>query len=283
MTPMTPVISLLTDFGVRSGYVGMMRGVIHSLCPDARVIDLTHAVAPQAIREGAFLLQNAAPYFPPGAIHVAVVDPGVGTDRRPVCLELPGGGHFVGPDNGIFTAVMAAHPDAQARFIANPAFSVRRLGKEISRTFHGRDVFAPTAALLACGASFAAIGPVVAAATLVRLPDFWPAWEVVDPGQNRLRGEVVHIDSFGNLITNIRRDRFADAAVEQLAAVQVTTPFHACTGLHATYGDQPPGSLIALFGSFDTLEIARVNDRADRAAQGQTVPLGLPVEVRLWR
>jgi S-adenosylmethionine hydrolase len=280
---MPPTITLLTDFGERGGYVGMLHGVIQTLCPGATVIDLTHAVTPQAIREGAFLLHNAYPYFPSGTIHVAVVDPGVGTDRRPLCLDVPGIGYFVGPDNGLFTAILADHPNAEARVIANPEFSIRRLGKEISRTFHGRDLFAPVAALLASGESFAAVGPAIPAADLVRLHDFWPDWESVDPGQDRLVGAVVHIDSFGNLITNLRRDRFAAATPAQLAEAWVTTPFHTCTGLSATYGDHPLGSVIALFGSFDTLEIARVNDRADRGPQGQALPLGLPVEVKLWR
>ncbi len=283
MTTMTPVITLLTDFGERGGYVGMLHGVIHTLCPGATVIDLSHAVTPQAIREGAFLLHNAYPYFPPGTIHVAVVDPGVGTNRRALCLAVPEVGYFIGPDNGLFTAILAAYPDAEARAITNPAFSSGRLGKAISRTFHGRDIFAPTAALLACGEPFAAVGPPVDSAELVRLPDFWPAWESVDPGQDRLRGEVVHIDSFGNLITNLRREHFADATPAQLAEAWVTTPFHTCTGLNVTYGDHPADSLIALFGSFNTLEIARVNGRADRGPQGQQLPLGLAVEVRLWR
>jgi S-adenosylmethionine hydrolase len=279
---MPPPITLLTDFGERGGYVGMLHGVIQALCPGTIVIDLTHAVAPQAIREGAFLLHNAYPYFPPGAVHVAVVDPGVGTDRRPICLNIPSVGHFIGPDNGLFTAILDAHPDAEARVIANPEFSIRRLGKEVSRTFHGRDIFAPTAALLARGESFASVGPAVAASELARLPDFWPDWEPIDPGQDRLLGAVVHIDSFGNLITNLRRERFASATPEQLAEAWVTTPFHTCTGLGTTYGDHAPGSLIALFGSFNTLEIARVNGRADRGPQDQALPLGLPVEVKLW-
>ncbi len=279
---MPPTITLLTDFGERGGYVGMLHGVIQTLCPGATVIDLTHAVAPQAIREGAFLLHNAYLYFPPGAIHVVVVDPGVGTERRPLCLNIPSVGHFIGPDNGLFTAILDAHPDAEARIIANPEFSIRRLGKEISRTFHGRDIFAPTAALLARGEPFAAVGPAITASELTRLPNFWPDWEPVDPGQGRLLGAVVHIDSFGNLITNLRRERFASATPEQLAEAWVTTPFHTCTGLSTTYGDHAPGSLIALFGSFNTLEIARVNGRADRGPQDQALPLGLPVEVKLW-
>ncbi|MFN8514207.1 MAG: SAM-dependent chlorinase/fluorinase [Chloroflexia bacterium] len=279
---MPPTITLLTDFGDRGGYVGMLHGVIQTLCPGATVIDLTHAVTPQAIREGAFLLHNAYSYFPPDTIHVAVVDPGVGTERRPICLAVPGIGQFIGPDNGLFTAILETHPDTEARVIANPEYSVQRLGKEISRTFHGRDIFAPTAALLARGEPFAAVGPPIATAALTRLPNFWPEWEPVDPGQERLLGAVVHIDSFGNLITNIRRERFAAAIPEQLAEAWVTTPFHTCTGLSTTYGDHPPDSLLALFGSFNTLEIARVNSRADRGPQGQALPLGLLVEVKMW-
>ena len=283
MSGPVPCIALLTDFGERGGYVGMMHGVLQRICPGARVIDLTHAVTPQAIREGAFLLQNAGPYFPAETIYVAVVDPGVGTERRAISLAVPGVGRFVGPDNGIFTAVLLAHPEAEAREIANHDFSIRRFGLEISNTFHGRDIFAPTAALLANGTPFASVGRAIDVAVLIRLPKFWPEWEWVDPGQDRIVGEVVHIDSFGNLITNIRRARFANASAEQLAAVWITTPFHTCTGLRQTYGDEPPGALIALFGSFGTLEIARVNGRANRGPQGQVVPLGMPVEVRLWR
>lgn len=278
-----PAITLLTDFGDRGGYVGLLHAVIQTLCPGARVLDLTHAVAPQAIREGAFLLHNALPYCPPGATHVAVVDPGVGTARRPLALDLPGVGRVIGPDNGLFTPLLAAHPDAEARLIANPDFTIARLGRATSATFHGRDLFAPAAALLARGEPFAAVGPALPLADLVRLPDFWPAWEAVDPGQDRLLGRVVHIDSFGNLITDLRRDRFAGASAAQLADLWVTTPVHACTGLAATYGERAPGDLIALFGSFDTLEIARVNGRADRGPQGESLPLGLPVEVKLWR
>lgn len=283
MSDTARVITLLTDFGERGGYVGMMRGVIASLCPGAVVIDLTHAVTPQAIREGAFLLQNAVPHFPAGAVHVAVVDPGVGTDRRPICLQVPGIGHFVGPDNGLCTAILAAHPEAEARQITSAAFTVSRLGRAISRTFHGRDIFAPAAALLARGEPFAAIGPVVPPADLTLLPDFWPTWERIDPGQQHMVGEVVHIDSFGNLITNLRRDRFAEATAEDLSDLWVTTPYHTCTGLTAAYGDRSPGDTIALFGSFDTLEIARVNGRADLGPQGQPVTLGLMVDVKLWR
>lgn len=276
-----PCIALLTDFGDRGGYVGMLHGVIGRLCPQARVIDLTHTVTPQAVAEGAFLLHNALPYFPPDTKFVAVVDPGVGTARRPLCLAVPGVGHLIGPDNGLFSAVLAAHPTTEARIIANPDFSTRRFGQGISRTFHGRDIFAPTAALLASGEPFAAVGPGIATADLVRLPHFWPTWRLVDQGHDQVSGEVLHIDTFGNLITNIRRDTFSDD-IETHPDIFIRSPLGTITGFQTTYGNQPPGTLIALFGSFNTLEIARVNGRADRPPQGDPVGLGMWVEVANW-
>ena len=149
------VITLTTDFGARDGYVGAMKGVIYGLQPAALIVDVTHEVSPQRIREGAFLLHTAYPSFPPGTIHVAVVDPGVGTARRGICLDVPGVGRFVGPDNGLFSYVLDAHPARRAREIANPAY----LRHPVSSTFHGRDVFAPVAAHLSRGEPFEAVGP----------------------------------------------------------------------------------------------------------------------------
>ncbi len=276
-----PVITLLTDFGDRGGYPGIMKGVIYARHPAAAIVDLTHHVTPQAIREGAFLLHAAYRYFPPGTIHVAVVDPGVGTDRRAVCLDVPTVGRFLGPNNGIFSYILHAHPELTAREIANPAY----LRRPVSPTFHGRDIFAPAAAALAAGAPLEAIGPPLDPAGLVRLPALWPEWEE-DParaGGRRLRGEVVHIDSFGNLVTTIPQGRFATLPAAQLANARVRTSpaIHECRGIAATYGRSAPGTVIALFGNSGFLEIARVNGRADEYARGERVPLGLAVEVRL--
>jgi S-adenosylmethionine hydrolase len=281
-TPPSPApITLLTDFGERGIYVGALKGVIHALHPAARIIDLTHQVTPQAIREGAFLLHAACPYFPPGTVHVAVVDPGVGTARRAVALDVPGLGRFVGPDNGLFTPILAEHPDTEARAISNPEFTIARLGRPTSATFHGRDIFAPAAALLARGEPFTALGSPLDPAGLVRLPHFWASWDVGTSQSRTIHGEVIHIDSFGNLVTNIPRRLFATLTPAEIAAAVVTTTHHTCHGIGTTYGDHPPGTLIALFGSSDSLELARVNARADRDSHGESLTLGLAIEVRL--
>jgi S-adenosylmethionine hydrolase len=280
-----PIVTLTSDFGERGGYVGIMKGVIYARQPAAIVVDITHQVTPQAIREGAFLLQAAYRYFPPGTIHVAVVDPGVGTARRALCLDAPGVGRFVGPDNGLFSAILDAHPDLVAREIANPAW----LRRPVSPTFHGRDVFAPVAATLAGGAPIAAVGPLLDPAGLVRLDRLRPDWVEGPDGAPRLAGEVVHIDHFGTLVSNLAWERFAGLDPARLAGARIAVlvgtaaPVHTCAGIATTYGDGRPGDLLALFGGGGHLEIARVNGRADRLARGRRVPLGAAVEVSLGR
>jgi S-adenosylmethionine hydrolase len=276
--PHRPTITLLTDFGLAGIYVGALHGVILARCPDAAIIDLTHQVSPQAVREGAFLLAGAYPYCPPGSIHVAVVDPGVGTTRRALALRVPGTGVFIGPDNGLFTPILAAHPTVEARAIANPDFTLAGGGGAISATFHGRDIFAPAAARLAGGADFDAIGPPLAPDTLVRLPRFRAMWD--DTARRGVTGEIVHIDGFGNLVTNIPRQLFADIAPERLTGATVTGAGHTCRGLVATYGDAPTGSIVALFDSGGFLEFARVSGRADRDGAA-AIALGTAVTLRL--
>ncbi len=254
------LITLTTDFGERGGYVGVMKGVIYALQPAALIVDLTHQVGPQRVREGAFLLHTAYPQFPPGAIHVAVVDPGVGTARRGLCLDVPGIGRFVGPDNGLFAYVVDAHPELVAREIANVAW----LRQPVSRTFHGRDVFAPVAARLSRGEPIEEVGPVVAARELLTLDNLWPAWARRPDGARELVGEVVHVDRFGNLISSIPRGAFADLPPESLAAVEIAVAGYRVRGLAETYGQAAPGAVIALFGSSGFLEVARVNGRAAR-------------------
>jgi S-adenosylmethionine hydrolase len=182
-------ITLLTDFGTKDPYAGIMKGVIFSINPDVRIVDITHEVDPQDVREGAFLVEEYYRYFEKGTIHVAVVDPTVGSDRKPIVFSKDGY-YFIGPDNGLFTLL---YDDAVRIYSIE---NRRYMRKEISSTFHGRDVFAPAAVYLASGVQLSMFGSVVQEP--VRLSGFYPVIE-----ENVLKGEVVRFDRFGNAITNI--------------------------------------------------------------------------------
>jgi S-adenosylmethionine hydrolase len=182
-----PVITLLTDFGTTDHYVAAMKGVILGICPDAHVVDITHEISPYQILEAAFTLSQAWPYFPPGTIHLTVVDPGVGSSRRPLLAEA--GGHmFVAPDNGVLTLVrnLKTRELTAERFFRNP----------VSHTFHGRDIFAPVAAHLAIGVQPAEFG------NEVYDPVILPAGEPVETSPGVWTGTILHIDHFGNIVTN---------------------------------------------------------------------------------
>jgi len=241
-----PIVTLLTDFGGRDGYVGALKGVLLTRCPEAKLVDLAHEIPPGDVAAAAFALAAAAPYFPPGTVHLAVVDPGVGTARRGLALEL-GAQRFVGPDNGLFSIVLA---DAAA---AAPPTAMRASSLEnaalwrapVSPVFHGRDVFAPVAAHLAAGGRLEDVGPALAPDALVRLAASEPT-----ESDGALRGAVIHVDRFGNLLTNLRLP--ADAA---RAGARVEIDGHALPVVR-TYGDAPSGALVALVGSTGRLEIA---------------------------
>jgi S-adenosylmethionine hydrolase len=182
-------ITLITDFGLKGPYVGIMKGVILSIFPEVRIVDITHEVDPQDVREGAFLVEEYYRSFEKGTIHVAIVDPTVGSDRKPIVFS-KAGYFFIGPDNGLFTHILDD---------VTPVFAIenkRYMRKEISSTFHGRDIFAPATAYLASGVQLSMFG--IAVHDPVRLADIYP---VVD--KNVLTGEVVRFDRFGNAITNI--------------------------------------------------------------------------------
>jgi S-adenosylmethionine hydrolase len=254
------LITLLTDFGEKDPFVGIMKGVIYGLNPAAQVIDLTHQVSPQAVREGAFLLQNAYLYFPPNTVHVAVVDPGVGTTRKAICLYAPGTGYFVGPDNGLFSYILEKFPNATAREISNPRFH----RPAVSATFHGRDVFAPAAAHLTLGEDWQEIGPLLPRESLVRLPDLWPGWVEEGAGHRSISGEIVHVDHFGTLVTSIPALAFEGIGKDRLVTAKISiAESYKLRGLVRTYGEASKGDLVALFGSNGFLEIARVNGQAD--------------------
>jgi S-adenosyl-L-methionine hydrolase (adenosine-forming) len=247
-----PIIGLLTDFGQQDHYVGVMKAVIAGIAPDARLIDVSHAVPPQSILAGQRLLRASVPYFPAGSIFLAVVDPGVGSARRPMALR--SAGHtFVGPDNGLFTPWL---PGDQAVELAAPGYRLAHT----SATFHGRDVFAPATAHLAAGVPLDRLGPPLPEP--VRLESPTPA-----RGEDgTISGEVVYVDVFGNLITNIAG--VSGGAV--LIAGRELPP-------RRTYAEAAPGELLALTGSEGELEIA-VRDGSAAALLGAGA--GQPVA---WR
>lgn len=257
------IITLLTDFGLKDGYVGVMKGVIWGIAPQVQIADITHQIHPQNVREGALALGRVAPFFPPGAIHLAVVDPGVGTQRRPIAARL-GEQYFVGPDNGLCTALLeqARRSGAGEQFIHLDRSQYWLA--EISKVFHGRDIFSPVAAHLANGVPLAELGSLIQDARLLEFPQ--P--QRVGAGW---RGEIIQVDNFGNLSTNLTRQNLAGMSpvVVRIAGRQIR-------GLVNTFGDAQPGELAAMFGEADDLAISIVNGNA---AAALSVGIGEPVEV----
>ncbi len=187
-----PVITLSTDFGWDDPYVGVMKGVILGINPRAVLVDLTHGLSHRRLLEAGFKLAAAADYFPQGTVHLAVVDPGVGSARRPIAVQTKTH-YWVGPDNGIFTPILQAHPASKVLQLTNS----RSFLKPVSATFHGRDIFAPVAAQISRGLSLATLGRRITDPVLLSLPE--PFFQ-----KNALRGQVLYADRFGNLITNLR-------------------------------------------------------------------------------
>jgi len=249
------MITLTTDFGLKDPYAAEMKAVILGISPNAVIIDITHEVAKFNVRMGAYVLSSAAPYFPRGTIHVAVVDPGVGTQRRPILIQTKQG-FFVGPDNGIL--VMATENQGIKRIyeITNPKFMLSK----VSSTFHGRDVFAPAAAHLAGRVNPAEFGPEIHEITK-------PEFAKVTKRKNVLFGEVLHVDNFGNIITNVRETELARIRVKE--RVNVELPDHKLKlKFCRAYADAKPQEPLALIGSHSYLEIAM--NQGDAAAKFNT-------------
>ena len=270
-----PPIVLLTDFGLSDAYVGMMRGVIYGINPAAHVIDLTHGIGPQDVRHGAVVLADSSPYFPTGSTFVAVVDPGVGTDRAAILLETPDA-RFVAPDNGLLTLVCRrfdpSFGDAEAPCSAPipPGCRAWRLTNPdywrhpVSNTFHGRDVFAPVASHLSLSIAPDSLGDATPVINALALP-------IPTPDGSTLTGHVIFADSFGNLVTDITADLLARiGASPNDPDATVTIAGRTITGLSRTfhdpprtgYGDPPGDGLRALIGSHGRLEIAVVDGSA---------------------
>jgi len=240
-------ITFLTDFGLQDDFVGVCRGVIKRIAPDVSVLDITHGIPPQAVLQGAVVLANAVPYMPE-AVHLAVVDPDVGSDRRAVALRTRDGRAFVGPDNGLLTvAADAAGVDA-----AHELTETRYRLERVSRTFHARDVFAPAAAHLAAGVDIAALGPAVDPDTLVRLPI--PEPEV---GASQLQATVLAVDRFGNVQLNVRREHVAAVGLEPGDRVELGLELDAYYAVVAeTFADAGAGELILYEDSYGAYSIA---------------------------
>jgi S-adenosylmethionine hydrolase len=256
-----PVITLLTDFGHRDIYVGVMHGVILGIAPHARIVDLSHEVGPQAVAEASFLLDSAAPYFPWGTIHVAVVDPGVGSDRRILCARTTRA-TYLAPDNGLLARVLERDPPSRLISVENPAWFLPR----VSSTFHGRDKFAPVAAHLARGLDPRELGPEVHEIK----PLFMPRPRELAP--DRLQGEVIHIDRFGNIVTNLGELYAARVATARVGSREVRGP------VCRAYADREEGAALLIFGSSGFLEISV---RGGDAARELGVKNGDLVEVTL--
>ena len=256
-----PPIVLLSDFGYRDHYVGVMKGVIAAIAPAAKVIDLTHGIPPQAIAAGAIALEQSWRYFPGRSIFVAVVDPGVGTSRVPIAVESKAGARFIGPDNGL---LWSAAEQAGIRRIVELRSPRYRLA-ELSATFHGRDIFAPAAAHLWCGVRLASLGPQFRGMT--RPVETVPG---VSEKGNAVTGSVVYTDGFGNLITNIDRGRFERFASRfRGLRLSVRIGRDVPIEIRKAYSDADAGGSLAIFGSFERLEIAvRDGSAAQRFAAG---------------
>jgi S-adenosyl-L-methionine hydrolase (adenosine-forming) len=242
------IITLTTDFGTGSPYVAQMKGVILTSAPTVTLVDITHDVPPQDVRQGALVLEDTTPRFPDGTLHLAVVDPGVGTSRKLVYADL-GRQRYLAPDNGLLSCVAAR---ASARRLI--ALTNRRYWlPDVAPTFHGRDILAPVAAHLSRG-----VPPEQLGEPLDRLASL--AWPAVTHAEQCLTGAVLAMDSFGNLITNIRDEDLA--AIPDPSAVQVLCSGVTVSGLVRTYGQRPTGSVVALIGSNSRLEVALVGGSA---------------------
>jgi S-adenosylmethionine hydrolase len=259
-----PIITLLTDFGSKDGFVGTMKGVIWEIDPTIQIADISHEIAPQNILEGAIALWRAAPFFPAGTVHIAVVDPGVGTNRRPMAARI-GSQIFVGPDNGLFTPLIAdgqnsgqpmlfVHLDKPAYWLA-----------DVSHTFHGRDIFAPVGAHLARGVPIEEVGSIFTD----------PRMLVLSKPQKTPTGFSAHItviDVFGNLTTDLTETEFTGRDIS------VSIKGEQIDGLSASYGQHAPGQLVALVDSENYLEVALVNGNAAKYFNAQ---VGDVVEVEI--
>jgi S-adenosylmethionine hydrolase len=260
-------IVIITDFGYRDHYTGVIKGVITSISPRTPIIDLTHGIPPQQVLAGALALRESMDFFPRRTIFLAIVDPGVGTDRKAIAVETKSGLRLVGPDNGLLW--LAAERAGIKRIVElrSPRYRLPR----VSASFHGRDIFAPAAAWLWRGVPMKQLGPPLQ--KIARLEVGSPVAE----DQSELCGEIIYIDSFGNLITNISRTAFERFARRcQQCRLSIRIKRRGSLALYKAYAEAPQGAPLAIFGSFDLLEIAV---RDGNAAKHFDAAEGAPVSI----
>jgi hypothetical protein len=265
---MASIITLTTDFGMKDPWVGAVKGVILSINPDATIVDISHEVPSQEILAASFVLSRACPYYPDGTIHVAVVDPGVGTERRPLLIETERH-FFIGPDNGIFSQVLKSEKVRRVIELDNSDYFLT----DVSATFHARDIFAPVAAHLSRGVKPQELGTLVEDPLVLDLPEV-----VVTP--DIIKGEVMYIDKFGNLITNIKETDIL--VMQERGKIEIDVRWRTIHGLVESYteGDNEHrvNEAVAIIGSFGFLEIAVFKESA---AFTLGVEIGEKIDIRL--
>jgi len=259
-----PILTLTTDFGLADHFVGVMKGVILTICPRARIVDISHEAAPFEITEGAFLIAQAYRYFPAKTVHVVVVDPGVGTARRPILVEAAGQ-YFIGPDNGVLSMVYSREKH-KVRLISNEQY----FRQPVSRTFHGRDIFAPVAAHLAAGVLPSRMGKIIE-------DHLRPSFEKpTRTGKRAWAGRILKIDRFGNIITNFHASEFPD--LDQRNFSMAIGPRQAGVLAH-NYAECGPGELFVIVGSSGYLEVSVGQGSAAKEIGCET---GAPAELMVW-
>jgi len=265
-----PLITLLSDFGLRDPYVAEMKAVILSICPNASIVDVSHEVDKYDVRMGAYVLARAAPYFPKGTIHVAVVDPGVGTERKPIIITTI---HsiYVGPDNGLLMPSAQKEKVSSVHEITNPKYMLRR----ISSTFHGRDVFSPIAAYLAQGILVSDFGP--------EISDFCvPSFAQPSILEHVIKGEVIYVDGFGNVVTNITAEHLNLINAKEGKRLSVALKNkNIAVKLCSTYGEVPANTPLAVVGSGGFLELAVNQGDASKSFRAKTGDkIGLELQLK---
>nr|MBC7243969.1 SAM-dependent chlorinase/fluorinase [Chloroflexota bacterium] len=257
------IITLLSDFGTADGYAGVMHGVILSINPKAVVVDICHDIAPQDIHTAAFVLSTVYPYFPAGTVHVVIVDPGVGSERRALAVRTAHG-TFVAPDNGVLSYVFARESISEVVHLTNARYWLSPL----SNTFHGRDLFAPVAAHISLGVALSDMGPAI------QDPVRFAVTEALVQNDGSIHGQVLHVDRFGNIITNVPRELLTTGQ-----SWRVHIAGYEVDSLSKTYAGAADGALLALIGSSGHLEIAVRNGnaaamlKADRGTEVVVTPI----------